>query len=150
MPTLMSPDYDTGGTARQTQKAFLGPSVGWVDKVPTASLLQVTTSGTYNLDPGICLVQVNVAGAVIIVLPTALNPSVSALAQPNLFIKQTIVIADVGGNAAAHPITIQPNSGAESIMGQASIQIKDNYGSYSLTPAANYSPGTWLAVSGGA
>src|SRR6266404_6779238 len=126
-------DLDQGGTARQWVRTYLGPSVGWVD-LPGTNPFPITTAGTYILSPDTSLVTVNVAGVVIVVLPSAVNPSVPAGVQPALFAKTPITIVDIGGNAEANPITINPASGSENIMGLASITISVNYGGYTLNP----------------
>src|SRR5215469_5564072 len=100
----------------------MGPSVGWID-VPANNILTVVAAGSYTVDASINLVVVNIAGAVTLVLPSAITPAAGAQAQPRLFAQNTITIVDIGGNAAAHPITINPASGAENIMGLASISL---------------------------
>jgi hypothetical protein len=107
--------------------------VGWT-WVPSSNVLPITAAGTYVLDPSTSLVTVSVAGAVIIVLPSAIDPSVPAGVQPGLFANNPITIVDIGGNATAHPITIQPASGSENIMNLPSISLSVNYGGYSLLP----------------
>lgn len=128
-------DLDMGGTARQWVRTYMGPSVGWVYLPGLNPLPTITAAGTYVLTPDTTLVQVNVAGAVIVVLPTALVPGVPATTQPALYAKKPVTIVDIGGFAQAHPITIQPASIAENIIGLASIQIDANYGGYTLTPS---------------
>jgi len=120
-------DLDQGGTSRQWSRNYLGPSVGWID-VPLQNLLPVTTDGTYALDPSTNFVEVNVAGAVTIILPSCQTPAAGAQAQPRLFALNPITIIDIGGNAAANNITIQPNNPSETVMGLASIKIATNYG----------------------
>lgn len=128
-------DLDQGGTSRQFTRQYLGPSVGWVTiPAPAASVLPITAAGTYILDPSVTLVTVNVAGAVTIVLPSARTPSAGAQVQPGLFVQNPITIVDIGGNAVAHPITINPKSGAENIMGLATISLSSNYGGFTLKP----------------
>src|SRR6516164_11438278 len=124
-------DLDQSGTSRQWQRTYLGPSVGWI-YVPYQNILPVTSAGSYVLDPSTNLVEVNVAGAVTIILPSCQFPAAGAQAQPRLFASNPITIVDVGGNAAANPITIQPFSGAETVMGLSSIKIATNYGGFTL------------------
>jgi hypothetical protein len=131
MPSQL--DLDQGGTFREWTKLYLGPSVGWT-YVPGNVLFPITVAGTYTLLVGTSVVTVNVAGAVTIILPTAIAPSVPAGVLPGRFSYTPITIIDVGGNAAAYPITIQPASGGEDIMGLASITISNNYGSFTLDP----------------
>lgn len=137
-------DLDQGGTSRQWTRAYMGPSVGWI-LVPLQNVLLITAAGTYNLDPSVSLVEVNVVGAVTIVLPSAVNPAVGPQAQPGLFANNPITVVDIGGNGAAHPITIQRNNTNESIMGLASIQITVNYGGFTLLP--NSAQATWNNIS---
>jgi len=127
-------DLDQGGTSREWVNTFLGPSVGWV-RLPARNLLEITAAGNYTLDPSVSLVHVTVNGAVTITLPSAINPTVPAGAQPGLFAKNGIGIVDIGGFAAAHPITIKPASGAENILGLAQVQISANYGGFILYPS---------------
>lgn len=128
-------DLDMGGTSREWARVYRGPSVGYI-WVPQRNVLSITAVGTYALDPSTSLVEVNVAGAVTITLPSAVVPSVGPQAQPGLFAQNPIIIVDIGGNAQANPITIQRNNSNENIMGLASIQITSNYGGYTLTPSS--------------
>jgi hypothetical protein len=135
-------DLDQGGTQRQWLRSYMGPSVGWVS-APLQNILPVTAGGTYILDPSVSLVEVNTTGAVTIVLPSAANPG-GSLSQQALFAKNPITIVDVGGNAAAHPITIQPAVG-QTIMGLASITLSVNFGGYTLQPIPAQL--TWNSIS---
>lgn len=128
-------DLDQGGTARQWVRTYMGPSVGWQYLPGLNPLPTITAAGTYTLSPDTTLVQVNCAGAVIIILPTAIDPKVPAINQAQLFAKKPITIVDIGGFAQANPITINPTSVAENIMGLPSIQITVNYGAYTLNPS---------------
>jgi hypothetical protein len=125
-------DLDQGGISRQWLRSYMGPSVGWI-YVPLQNVLLIGLSGTYILDPSISLVEINNAGTVTITLPSAANPGGSQ-PQQALFAKNAITFIDIGGNAAAHPITIQRNNPSDSIMGGASIQITTNFGSLVLQP----------------
>ena len=112
----------------------MGPSVGWVD-LPGINPYEITAAGTYTITPDTSIIRVNVAGAVNIYLPSCLDPGVPAITKPAAFAKTTLVVIDIGGNAAAHPITLYPASVAENIMGLASVQISTNYGGYTLKPS---------------
>ena len=131
MPSQL--DLDQGGTSRQWVRTYMGPSVGWIN-TPLQNKLIAISAGTYTLDPSTSLVEVNSTGAVTIILPSCANPPAGAQALPGLFAKNPITVVDIGGNASAHPITIQPNNPSESIMGLASIQLTANYGGFTLTP----------------
>jgi hypothetical protein len=137
-------DLDQGGTLRQWVRSYMGPSVGW-QYVPLQNVLLITTAGTYAIDPSTSLVEVNVAGAVTITLPSAVTPPAGAMAQPQLFAQNPITIVDIGGHAQANPIIIQRNNANESIMGLASIPLSVNYGGYTLQP--NSLLKTWNSIS---
>jgi hypothetical protein len=139
----MQPDFDQSGTARRTSRVDLGPSVGWAE-VPYRSLLQIGMAGTYHVDPSINLVTVATASLVILILPAAQMPLAGPLAQPRLYLGPAIQFVDAGGFAGSFPITIQPISGAESIMGQAQIQITKNFGGLILLPIS--AQRTWISV----
>lgn len=133
-------DLDQGGTFRQWAKQYLGPTVGWV-QIPVENVLDILVAGTYALNLSTTLVRVNVAGAVTIILPSAQGPGSlggtggsTEGANPGVAAKYPITIVDIGGFALANPITIQPVSVAETIMGLASILLSVNYGGYTLQP----------------
>lgn len=136
-------DLDQGGTNRQLRRQYLGPSMGWIETpAEAASILSITSAGTYSIDPSTTLITVNVAGSVILNLPKAHTPSVPA--QLGLFVQNPITIVDIGGNATVHPITINPN-GSDTIMGLSSIQLSVNYGGYTLKPVDGLNG--WSAIS---
>lgn len=125
-------DLDQGGTNRQFNNIWLGPSLGWVTvPAPAGSILAVTAAGTYTVNRSVTLITVNVAGSVTLNLPKAHTPTQKA--QLGLFVQTPITIVDVGGNGTLNPITIVP-LGAETIMGLASIRITVNYGGFTLKP----------------
>jgi hypothetical protein len=133
-------DLDMGGTVREWVKTYLGPSVGWV-YVPVKSFLAsntntttITAAGTYTLDYATTFVQVAVAGAVTLLLPSTILGSL-AVTQTPAHTRAKVTIVDVGGFAAANPITIKPASVAETIIGLTQIQITVNYGGYTLEPS---------------
>lgn len=139
-------DLDMGGTLRLWERVYMGPSIGWV-YTPNKNFIGSGTStntigaaGTYTLDWSTNFVQVAVPGAVTIVLPSVLTPSLG-IVQPARQQRVNVTIVDVGGNALAHPITIEPASVAETIMGLTQIQITSNYGGFILEPAPNFR--TW-------
>lgn len=132
-------DLDQGGTTRQFERRWLGPSVGWV-WTPVLNRLDVTAAGTASPVNGTTLIVVNINGAVTIQLwdPSAPNPPANSLPGPFLVLPLTIV--DSGGFAAAHPITILPAAG-KTIIGLSSIQITAAYGVVALSP--NLATGNW-------
>ena len=139
MPSQL--DLDQGGTYRQFVRRFLGPSVGWV-WTPEEAVLPVTSGGTKTVIPGTTVVIVAFNGAVTIQLPSALaSQTAPAGALPGTFLALPVIVVDIGGFAAANPITILP-FGTERIMGLASIQITAAYGSFTLIP--NNASGGWI------
>lgn len=136
MPSQL--DLDQGGTYREWDKVYLGPTVGWV-WYPSRSQLLISAAGTYVLDPSTTYVQVSIAGAVTIFLPPLSGITAPPLVLPGRAVKAPISIVDVGGFAAANPITIMPNSIADTILGLTSIQIASAYGGFNLFPNV----GTW-------
>ncbi len=134
-------DLDQGGTSRQWVRTYLGPTVGWV-YLPGRNPFEITVAGTYSISPDTSVVNVRVNGAVTVILPTVLNPNAPAVSLPALYARTAISIVDVGGFATAHPITIQPKSVAETIMGLASVQIASNFGAFILSP--NVQSAAWI------
>ena len=137
-------DLDQGGTSREWVATYMGPSVGWV-WLPNRNVLSIKIAGTYVLNLSTTLVEVNVDGAVVVMLPTAIDPDVPAIAQPQSYAKRPVTIVDIGGFASANPITIEPASVAENIMALASISISVNYGGYTLTPSSTLKG--WTTIS---
>jgi hypothetical protein len=125
-------DLDQGGTFRQKQRLYLGPSVGWQEAINTG-ILNVTSAGTVNVTLGTNLVLVNVAGLVTVNLPSAKQSPAGAQALPGTFLGIPITVVDIGGNAQNNNITIAA-AGAETIDGFASITIQINFGAYVLLP----------------
>jgi hypothetical protein len=80
-------------------------------------------------------------GQVTIILPSAIDPTVSPGALPGPYTKTPITIVDIGGFAYTNNIIIQPASVAETIMGLTQIKVQSNYGGYILQP--NSSLKTW-------
>ena len=129
-------DLDQGGTFRQTQRIYLGPSLGWMDYYNN-NILPVTAGGTTTLLLGTTLVLINFAGAVTIQLPSAKGSPAGAQALPGTYLARPITVVDAGGNAGGgggtQNITVLPAAG-ETIDGLASVVITVNYGAYVLTP----------------
>jgi hypothetical protein len=109
-------DLDQGGTFRQTQKLYLGPSVGWVE-VADQWMQNVTVGGTTTLVRGTNLILVSFNGAVTLQLPSLRASLAGPQAIPRQFTAIPITISDIGGFAApGTPINILP-FGAELISG---------------------------------
>jgi hypothetical protein len=130
----MPPDMDQSGVSRQWVRHDLGPSVGGT-MVPLRNVLSITAPGTFTLSPDTTLVQVNVAGAVTVVLPPAALPGVPAIALPGRYGGVPVTVTDIGGHAADFPITIQAQP-AETVIGFASVQIADKFGGMTLLPSS--------------
>lgn len=125
----MTQDLDKGGVQRQTIKAQMGPSLGWVDAF--IAYIQSVVAASADVERGTTLVMVNFDGAVTLQLPSTI-PSIIA---PVTYFKYPLTIVDIGGfaNDVDKQITILPAAG-ETIMGLASIQITVSHGSYVLFP----------------
>jgi hypothetical protein len=136
-------DTDQSGVARRTTRQYLGPSIGWADVPAPSSVLAITAAGTFTIDPSITLVNVNVAGAVTLVLSPATLPTISAIGAPARFAQSPITIVDAGGFALSHPITITA-AGGETIAGFASISLNVAFGGYTLQP--NSTLRGWLLI----
>lgn len=135
-------DLDQGGTFRQTQKVYMGPSVGWVN-APQQTVLPVLVGGTTNVLRGMNVVLVNFAGAVTIQLPSSLRSAAGPQAIPGDSVIVPVVVIDQGGNAYVNPITILP-FGSELIDGLASIELGSSFGAYVLRP--NIDTGGWTLI----
>jgi len=125
-------DLDQGGTFRQNQRVYMGPSVGWVS-APQQTVLAIIGTGTYSLARGMNLVTINANANVTINLPSAKAAPAGPQAIPGQWILVPIVIVDIGGFAATNTYTINP-SGAETISSLASIRLASNFGAFVLKP----------------
>lgn len=133
-------DLDQGGTFRQTQRIYFGPSIGFVD-APSTVILPITKVGTTQVLLGNTLVTINVNGLVTVQLYAAKGSVAGAIGQPGTFNAVPVTIVDIGGFASvANPMTILPAAG-ELIDGQASIKIQTPYGAFVLQP--NVTSGGW-------
>jgi len=125
-------DLDQGGTFRQYERYWMGPSVGWVTQ-PQQAVLPITTAGTVAVSRGTNLITLNVNGSVTINLPSAKASPQSPQAIPGQWVLIPLTIVDIGGFAAANTYTINP-FGAELISGLATIRLASNYGAFLLKP----------------
>jgi len=125
-------DLDQGGTFRQTQAVYMGPSLGW-QPAPASVILPITAAGTVTVQLGNTLITVNVNGNVTLQLPKFKGSSAGAGALPGTYLNRPITIVDLGGFAGVHPVTILP-FGTETIDGQASVQLSSSYGALQLQP----------------
>ncbi len=125
-------DLDQGGTFRQYERYWMGPSVGWVTS-PQQAVLPITTGGAVVISRGTNLVTVSFNGSVTLNLPSAKASPQSPQAIPGQWVLLPVTVVDVGGFASANPITINP-FGAELISGLATVQLASAYGSIILKP----------------
>jgi hypothetical protein len=138
-------DLDQGGTYRQTEKVYLGPSVGWVS-IPNKTVLPITAAGTYGLLRGMNLVTININGAVIINLPSSIASPQGPQAIPGQWAIVPVVIVDIGGFGQANGYQILP-FGSELISGTYNntttlLKITSNFGAFVLNPILT-APGGW-------
>jgi hypothetical protein len=103
-------DLDQSGFAFQRLNTYLGPSLGWVQTRVKPERF-ITVGGTYTLTPDDGVVLVNVASAVTLNLPTARTWMLESAYNPATAFERAIWVKDLGGNAAAFNITIQPTGG---------------------------------------
>jgi len=125
-------DLDQGGTFRQYERYWMGPSVGWVTQ-PQQAVLPITAGGAVTIARGTNLITVNFNGSVTLNLPSAKASPQSPQAIPGQWVLVPVTVVDIGGFAGASPVTINP-FGAELISGLAQVQLASSYGSIILKP----------------
>jgi hypothetical protein len=125
-------DLDQGGTFRQFERFYLGPSVGWIT-VPQQAVLPIVATGTYAISRGTNLITINANANVTINLPSSKATPQTPQAIPGQWVLVPITIVDIGGFASANTYTINP-SGAETISGLATIRLQSNFGAFLLKP----------------
>ncbi len=70
-------DLDQGGTFRQYERVWLGPSLGW-QTIPQEAVLPITTTGAITISRGTNLITINVNANVMqptLIPSTPLAPS---------------------------------------------------------------------------
>lgn len=127
-------DLDQGGTFRQFQRIFMGPSVGW-QTMPVQAVLTQTAAGTLALLRWTNLVKLRVAAGVLnINLPSSKAALPGPQAIPGQWVYNPVIIIDQSGQAGvATTININP-FGAELISGLAQVQLAAPYGTILLEP----------------
>jgi hypothetical protein len=100
-------DLDQSGNGWQVARVYLGPSLGWVN-VQIKPTRLVTAAGTSSILPGDSIILVNATGAVALNLPDVRLWVQEPAYQPATAFERVLYIKDLGGNAAANPITITP------------------------------------------
>jgi len=78
-------DLDQGGTFRQYERYWMGPSVGWVTQ-PQQAVLPITAAGTVAVSRGTNLITLNVNGSVTLNLPSAKASPQSPQAIPGQWV----------------------------------------------------------------
>jgi hypothetical protein len=125
-------DLAQGGTFRQYQRVWMGPSVGWVD-YPFTAVLAITAAGVYTIARGTTLIKISANGNVTLNLPRSLASPSGPQAKPGDWIIAPVTIVDIGGHASSNTFNVVP-AGAETISGLASVQLAADYGSLILEP----------------
>lgn len=101
-------DLDKSGNTVQKTEVYLGPSLGWVEAYVNPARF-ITSAGSAQLILGDCVVFVNVAGLVTILLPDLTQWLTQfKMRSPIGTFGDYIYIKDYGGNAAAFNITVTP------------------------------------------
>lgn len=134
-------DLDQGGTNRQYQRIYLGPSVGWIN-YPVINPLIINAIGTYSVSPGTNLIQVNVASGVVnINLPSSKSSPASPQAIPGLSVYNATIIVDLSGEAGSATTINAISLSPELISGLTEIQLAAPFGTLLLEPIL--STGGW-------
>lgn len=127
-------DLDQGGTFRQYQRIWMGPSVGW-QLMPVQAILSLTAAGTYSILRWTNLIkQKATSGTVNINLPSSKATAQGPQAIPGQWVYNPVIIIDQSGQAgAATTVNINP-FGSELISGLAQVQLATPYGTIILEP----------------
>lgn len=127
-------DLDQGGTHRQYQRIWMGPSVGWLN-MPVQAILNLSAVGTISLQRWTNLVKVKVASGVLnLNLPSSKASAQGPQAIPGQWVYNPVIIVDLLGTAGgAATINVIP-FGTELISGLAQIQLAAPFGTLLLEP----------------
>jgi hypothetical protein len=125
-------DLDQGGTFRQVDKVYMGPSVGW-QSVMQAAVLNITATGTYTIARGTTLIKISANGNVTMNLPSSKASVAGPQAIPGQWVLAPVTIVDIGGFADTNTYRVVP-SGSETISGLASVDLASERGSLILEP----------------
>lgn len=132
MPSQL--DLDQGGTFRQYQRIFMGPSVGW-QTMPVQAIITQSIAGTLTLLRWTNLVKLRVATGVLnINLASSKASAQGPQAIPGQWVYNPVVIIDQSGQAGlATTVNLNP-FGAELISGLTQVQLAAPYGTIILEP----------------
>lgn len=127
-------DLDQGGTFRQYQRIWMGPSVGW-QSMPVQAVLNVTTAGTISVLRWTNLIKIKLASGVITLnLPSSKATAQGPQAIPGQWVYNPVIISDLSGQAGvATTVNIIP-FGSEQISGLSSLTLGTPYGTILLEP----------------
>jgi hypothetical protein len=101
-------DLDQGGNTLQKTRVYLGPTLGWVEAYINPARF-ITSGGSTQLVLGDCVIFVNVAAVVTILLPDLIQWLTQFKQRSPIGIfGDYVYIKDFGGNAAAFNITVTP------------------------------------------
>lgn len=125
-------DLDQGGTFRQIDRVWMGPSVGWQTQLKVA-IQNITAGGTYNLVRGTSLIKLFPDANVTLNLPSSLASLAGPQALPGQFVITPVTIVDIGGFAGARTYRIVP-FGTQLISGLASVDLGAPRGTIILEP----------------
>src|SRR5690349_11377300 len=103
-------DLDQGGTFRQFQRVFMGPSVGYL-LVPQQALFPIIAAGAYSIARGTNLITIAANGNVTVNLPSSKAAPQGPQAIPGQWYLSLVTVADVAGFAGANVYTINPAAG---------------------------------------
>lgn len=128
-------DLDQGGTFRQYQKVWMGPSVGWLN-MPIQAILNITAAGTYTIQRWTNLIKIKATSGVInLDLPSSKATPQGPQAIPGQWVYNPIIIVDIAGQCSiAVTCNVIPN-GSELISGLSSLELASPYGTLLLEPA---------------
>src|SRR5215471_15390858 len=105
----MPADLDQSGNSYQRVRAYLGPSLGWVE-VQVQPEVKITSGGTFTVQFGNYVILVDVNAPVTIQLPDVRVWVSQNFYQPASGFERAIWIKDLGGNASLQNITVTPFS----------------------------------------
>lgn len=134
-------DLDQGGNSWQRVRAWLGPSLGWVDRTVKPETY-ITTPGTYNVQPGDNVIFIKSLG-VSINLPDVVAWVSERAGQPATGFERSLWIKDFG-YAGASNVLISA-FGTQTIDTLASTILAFNFGLMKLWPLNDLS-GWWADI----
>jgi hypothetical protein len=134
-------DLDQGGTFRQYQRVWMGPSVGWLN-MPIDAILNITAAGTYTIQRWTNLIKIKaVSGIINLNLPSSKATVQGPQAIPGQWVYNPVVIVDTVGQCGLATTCNAIAFAGELISGLASIQLATPYGTLLLEP--NLDTGGW-------